>query len=67
MNLWNNIIRIGGFLMKAMIIEKYGKSPLLMADIPTPSVGDYDVLAEIHAAVLILSISRCGMAKLVCC
>lgn len=36
--------------MKAMIIEKYGKSPLLMVDIPIPSVGDYDVLAEIHAA-----------------
>lgn len=37
-------------LVKAMIIEKYGKSPLLLADILTPSVGDYDVLAEIHAA-----------------
>jgi len=36
--------------MKAMIIEKYGKYPFLLADIPTPAVGDYDVLAEIHAA-----------------
>jgi alcohol dehydrogenase len=39
-----------GVMMKAMIIEKYGKNPLLLADIPTPSVGDYEVLAEIHAA-----------------
>lgn len=36
--------------MKAMIIKKYGKYPLQLADIPTPVVGDYDVLAEIHAA-----------------
>ncbi|OME08386.1 NADPH:quinone reductase [Paenibacillus odorifer] len=36
--------------MKAMIIKKYGNSPLQLADIPTPAVGDYDVLAEIHAA-----------------
>ncbi|MEK4473589.1 NADP-dependent oxidoreductase [Paenibacillus sp. FSL R7-0048] len=36
--------------MKAMSIKKYGNSPLQLADIPTPAVGDYDVLAEIHAA-----------------
>ncbi|AIQ73519.1 hypothetical protein BJP51_16265 [Paenibacillus odorifer] len=36
--------------MKAMIIKKYGKYPLQLADVPTPAVGDYDVLAEIHAA-----------------
>ncbi|MEK5040491.1 NADP-dependent oxidoreductase [Sporosarcina sp. FSL K6-3457] len=36
--------------MKAMIIEKYGKTPLLLADRPMPTVGDYEVLAEIHAA-----------------
>ncbi|OMD90604.1 NADPH:quinone reductase [Paenibacillus odorifer] len=36
--------------MKAMIIKKYGNYPLQLADIPTPAVGDYDVLAEIHAA-----------------
>ncbi|MBM7601511.1 alcohol dehydrogenase [Virgibacillus halotolerans] len=36
--------------MKAMIIEKYGKTPLLLADRPMPTVGDYEVLAEIHVA-----------------
>lgn len=36
--------------MKAMIIEKYGKVPLKLADIPVPAIGDNDVLAEIVAA-----------------
>lgn len=36
--------------MQAMVIEKYGKYPLKLADIPMPAVGDHDVLAEIHAA-----------------
>ena len=36
--------------MKAMIIEKYGKFPLKLADMPIPTVGENDVLAEIHAA-----------------
>ncbi|WP_409347143.1 NADP-dependent oxidoreductase [Paenibacillus sp. MBLB4367] len=36
--------------MQAMVIEKYGKYPLKLADIPIPEVGDHDVLAEIHAA-----------------
>jgi alcohol dehydrogenase len=39
--------------MKAMIIEKYGKnSPLLMSELPTPGIGEHDVLVEIHAASL---------------
>ncbi|WP_048744280.1 NADP-dependent oxidoreductase [Paenibacillus sp. P22] len=39
--------------MKAMIIEKYGKnSPLVMAERPMPSIGEHDVLVEIHAASL---------------
>lgn len=39
--------------MKAMIIEKYGKnSPLIMSEQPTPSIGEHDVLVEIHAASL---------------
>lgn len=39
--------------MKAMVIEKYGKDvPLLMSDRPTPSIGEHDVLVEIHAASL---------------
>lgn len=33
-----------------MIIEKYGKTPLLLADRAMPTVGDYEVLAEVHAA-----------------
>ncbi|MFJ5624880.1 NADP-dependent oxidoreductase [Peribacillus loiseleuriae] len=36
--------------MKAMISEKYGKVPLKLADMPVPTVGENDVLAEIHAA-----------------
>jgi alcohol dehydrogenase len=37
-------------MMQAMIIEKYGKFPIKLADIPMPAVGDHDVLVEIHAA-----------------
>ncbi|AIQ60788.1 NADP-dependent oxidoreductase [Paenibacillus borealis] len=36
--------------MKAMVIEKYGQTPLLLADRPMPEVGEHEVLAEIHAA-----------------
>lgn len=36
--------------MKAMIIEKYGQTSLQLTDKPMPTVGDYDVLAEIHAS-----------------
>ncbi|MGG0304177.1 NADP-dependent oxidoreductase [Bacillus albus] len=36
--------------MKAMIIDKYGKVPMLMAEVPTPEINEYEVLAEIHAA-----------------
>ena len=36
--------------MKAMIIDKYGKVPMRMAEVPTPEINGYEVLAEIHAA-----------------
>jgi len=36
--------------MKAMIIDKYGKVPMRMAEVPTPEINEYEVLAEIHAA-----------------
>lgn len=36
--------------MKAMIIDKYGKVPMRMAEVPTPEIHEYEVLAEIHAA-----------------
>ncbi|MGN7402396.1 NADP-dependent oxidoreductase [Cytobacillus praedii] len=36
--------------MKAMVIDKYGKVPLRLAEIPTPEIGENEVLAEIHAA-----------------
>lgn len=36
--------------MKAMIIDKYGKVPMRMAELPTPKINEYEVLAEIHAA-----------------
>ncbi|MFI8687821.1 NADP-dependent oxidoreductase [Rossellomorea sp. NPDC077527] len=36
--------------MKAMTIKKYGKSPLEQAELPTPEVGEHDVLVEVYAA-----------------
>ncbi|MEK3838077.1 MULTISPECIES: NADP-dependent oxidoreductase [unclassified Paenibacillus] len=36
--------------MKAMVIEKYGKTPLRLADRPMPEAGEHEVLAEIRAA-----------------
>ncbi|MED2040021.1 NADP-dependent oxidoreductase [Bacillus wiedmannii] len=36
--------------MKAMIIDKYGKVPMRMAEVPTPEINENEVLAEIHAA-----------------
>lgn len=36
--------------MQAMIIDKYGKVPLRLAEVPLPEIGEYEVLAEIHAA-----------------
>ncbi|MFE7376031.1 NADP-dependent oxidoreductase [Bacillus cereus] len=36
--------------MKAMIIDKYGKVPMRMTEVPTPEINEYEVLAEIHAA-----------------
>ncbi|KWU67548.1 NADPH:quinone reductase [Bacillus mycoides] len=36
--------------MKAMIIDKYGKVPMRMTEVPTPEINEYEVLAEIHVA-----------------
>ncbi|MER2118836.1 MAG: NADP-dependent oxidoreductase [Solibacillus sp.] len=36
--------------MRAMVIEKYGKVPMRLAEMPTPEINEYEVLAEIHAA-----------------
>ncbi|MEH7746480.1 NADP-dependent oxidoreductase [Neobacillus drentensis] len=36
--------------MRAMVIDRYGKVPMRLAEIPTPEIGEYEVLAEIHAA-----------------
>lgn len=36
--------------MKAMVIDKYGKVPMRMNEVPTPEINEYEVLAEIHAA-----------------
>ncbi|KHF41531.1 NADP-dependent oxidoreductase [Halalkalibacter okhensis] len=36
--------------MRAMIINKYGKVPMRLAEMPTPEIGENEVLAEIHAA-----------------
>lgn len=33
-----------------MVIDKYGKVPMRLAEVPTPEIGEYEVLAEIHAA-----------------
>jgi alcohol dehydrogenase len=36
--------------MRAMVIDRYGKVPMRLAEIPAPEIGEYEVLAEIHAA-----------------
>lgn len=36
--------------MKAMVIDRYGKVSMRLAEMPTPEIGEYEVLAEIHAA-----------------
>lgn len=36
--------------MRAMVIDRYGKVPMRLAEMPTPKIGEYEVLAEIHAA-----------------
>ncbi|OMF20378.1 hypothetical protein BK132_34570 [Paenibacillus sp. FSL H8-0259] len=36
--------------MKAMVIEKYGQTPLVLAERPVSEAGEHEVLAEIHAA-----------------
>ncbi|ATI53736.1 NADP-dependent oxidoreductase [Bacillus tropicus] len=36
--------------MKAMIIDKYGKVPMRMAEVPIPEINEHEVLVEIHAA-----------------
>ncbi|PFP12632.1 NADPH:quinone reductase [Priestia megaterium] len=36
--------------MRAMVIDRYGKLPMHLAEMPTPEIGEYEVLAEIHAA-----------------
>ena len=36
--------------MKAVVIDKYGKVPMRLAEMPVPEIGEYEVLAEIHAA-----------------
>ncbi|SYX82132.1 NADP-dependent oxidoreductase [Paenibacillus alvei] len=36
--------------MRAMVIDKYGKIPMRMAEVPMPEINEYEVLAEIHAA-----------------
>ncbi|EEL69813.1 MULTISPECIES: NADP-dependent oxidoreductase [Bacillus] len=36
--------------MRAMVIDKYGKVPIRMTEMPTPEINEYEVLAEIHAA-----------------
>lgn len=36
--------------MKAYVIERYGKFPLKLAEMPVPDIGEHDILAKIHAA-----------------
>jgi len=40
----------GGIGMKAMVIDRYGKIPMRLAEMPAPEMDEYEVLAEIHAA-----------------
>lgn len=36
--------------MRAMVIDRYGKVPMHLEEMPTPEINEYEVLAEIHAA-----------------
>lgn len=36
--------------MKAMVIDRYGKVPIHLTEMPLPEIGDYEVLTEIQAA-----------------
>lgn len=36
--------------MRVMVIDRYGKVPMHLAEMSTPEIGEYEVLAEIHAA-----------------
>lgn len=36
--------------MRVMVVDRYGKGPMRLAEMPTPEIGEYEVLAEIHAA-----------------
>ncbi|MEK3981456.1 NADP-dependent oxidoreductase [Psychrobacillus sp. FSL K6-2836] len=36
--------------MRAMVIDRYGKIPMRLAEMPTPEISEYEILAEIHAA-----------------
>ncbi|MBO0995863.1 NADP-dependent oxidoreductase [Bacillus sp. SD088] len=36
--------------MKAMVIDRYGRVPMRLAEMPTPEIAEDEVLAEIHAA-----------------
>lgn len=33
-----------------MVIDRYGKAPMRLAEMPTPEINEFEVLAEIHAA-----------------
>lgn len=37
-------------MMKAMVIDKYGKVPLRLTEVTVPEINEYEVLIEIHAA-----------------
>src|SRR5205823_10065010 len=37
-------------VMKAFVVERYGKDGLRAADVPEPQVGDRDVLVNVSAA-----------------
>src|SRR3954470_19470744 len=39
-----------GTVMKAFVVEQYGKDGLRAADVPEPEVGDGDVLVKVSAA-----------------
>lgn len=39
--------------MKVMVIDRYGKAPRRLAEMPTPELSEYEVLAEIHAPILV--------------
>lgn len=49
--------------MRAMVIDKYGKVPMRMTEMPTPEINEYEVLAKFMRLALTQLILKYAMEK----